>query len=280
MTLPPPSLPHNGTTAHGYGFDEAGRGCLAGPVVASVVFFSEKTDWNKLAGLDDSKKLNEKKRNALVPLILSEAKAYGIGLSWQGEVDEINIINATFRAMCRAFICMHRKSPFIANVPVYIDGNLLIRESAWQACASIPPTTWHTAYFPPLCFFSENPAGEDLPQSQDRAKEEGQGAPQKQKVQGVQVIPQGIPFSQQQAVIGGDGLIASISAASILAKTTRDSLMNRLDSFFPLYGFAKHKGYGTKHHREALLEHGPCPLHRRSFIQKIFGQQRQLSFFS
>ncbi len=284
-TTPPPS--HK---AHGYGFDEAGRGCLAGPVVASVVYFSSRTNWDRLKGLDDSKKLTEKKRLALAPLILEEAQAYGIGLSWQGEIDKINIINATFRAMCRAFILMQRNfteplasalqlkaapslapspsSPrpnsVIPAPPVFIDGNLLIREDAWRACAQTPPHLWHSFYFPPVQGLGKPLDTEHLIQTQDHDTQE---------------LVREFPFPHQQAVVGGDGLVACISAASILAKTTRDALMGRFDKFFPHYGFKSHKGYGTKHHREAIVRHGPCLLHRHSFIQKILGDQRQLSLF-
>ena len=283
--------------AHGYGFDEAGRGCLAGPVVASVVYFSSATNWERLEGLDDSKKLTEKKRLALVPLILEEAQAYGIGLSWQGEIDEINIINATFRAMCRAFILMQRNfaaplasalqenpipsptrslssphpHPVISTIPpispatpVFIDGNLLIREDAWQACAQRPPSLWHSFYFPPVQGLGKPLDTEHLIQTQEHDTQE---------------LVREFPFPHQQAVVGGDGLVACISAASILAKTTRDALMDRFDKFFPHYGFKNHKGYGTKRHREAIVQHGPCPLHRHSFIQKTLGDQQQLSLF-
>ena len=276
----PPSLDNGDDTAHlyCYGVDEAGRGCLAGPVVAAIVLFPPQTAWENLAGLNDSKKLSATKRMALVPHILREASAYGIGLSWQKEVDEVNIINATFRAMCRAFIHMERRFSPLPHAPVYIDGNLPVRLTAWEACTRVPPHHWHTPYFPEGFPLSPPKTIESpLP---PLCEEDVHSPCLQQPLDGEQNNKNPIfPFQNQQPLIGGDGLIASISAASILAKTTRDALMVRLDRFFPHYGFAQHKGYGTKHHREALLRHGPCPLHRHSFIQKILLPEQQLSLF-
>lgn len=188
------------------GVDEAGRGCLAGPVVAAAVYFPPDCDAHALfPGLNDSKKLSAEKRETLYPLIRAHT-VWSLGLSWPREIDEANILNATFRAMARAVSTLR-----LAPLPrLFIDGNHPIRAAAWRHVTSLP----QPAQFP---------------------------------------------------VIKGDGLIPAISAASVLAKVYRDLLMARLDRRYPRYGFAVHKGYGTKAHCEALAASGMCPLHRRSF---------------
>ena len=180
------------------GVDEAGRGPLAGPVCAAAVILPPGLE---IPGLNDSKKLTEKKRCELFDVITSEAVSYGIALVSEKEIDEINILQATFRAMEQAVSRMD-VSPDL----VLVDGN---REP-------------HMPY--PV-----------------------------------------------KTVIKGDSLSASIAAASILAKVTRDRLMEQLDETYPQYGFAVHKGYGTKRHYAALTEHGPCPIHRMSFLKKFYG---------
>lgn len=182
------------------GIDEAGRGPLAGPVVAACVVFEGEVI---LEYLNDSKKVTEKRRNVLFEEIKSTAKAYGIGMASEDEIDKINILEATKLAMKRALDDMGKKTG-ITPCHLLIDAVKL---------ADINIT--------------------------------------------------------QESIIKGDEKSASIAAASILAKVTRDRIMEELDREYPQYGFAKHKGYGTKQHREMLLEHGHCLYHRRSFIGKI-----------
>ena len=182
------------------GVDEAGRGPLAGPVCAAAVILPEHCD---IPGLNDSKKLSEKKREALYDVIIKKAVAYGIALVDNREIDRINILNATYRAMESAVGKLGVAADF-----AIIDGNRL----------------------------------------PDRLQ---------------------IPM---QAVVKGDAKSVSIAAASILAKVTRDRLMLQMDEIYPVYGFAKHKGYGTKLHCEMLLKHGACEIHRQTFIQKILQQ--------
>lgn len=180
------------------GVDEAGRGPLAGPVCAAAVILPTHLD---LPGLNDSKKLTDKRRRALFPLIQEQAVAYGIGLASHEEIDEMNILQATYLAMERAMAQLQGKADL-----ALIDGN--------------------------------------------RAKDFG------------------IPV---QTVVHGDSLSANIAAASILAKVTRDDIMLELAKEYPAYGFDVHKGYGTKAHYEALREHGPCPIHRMTFLKKFYG---------
>ena len=182
------------------GVDEAGRGPLAGPVCAAAVILPEHL---QIPGLTDSKKLTDKKRRELFPIIQEQAIAYGIGLASESEIDEINILQATFLAMRRALDQLSVR-PEIA----LIDGN---RETDF-----------------------------------------------------------GLPV---KTVVKGDSLSANIAAASILAKVTRDNLMVELAEKYPEYGFEIHKGYGTKAHYEALGTYGPCPIHRRSFLKKFYGEK-------
>jgi ribonuclease HII len=174
------------------GVDEAGRGPLAGPVVAAACILP--VDFN-LPGLNDSKKLAEKKREHLAVLIKEQALAYSISFVGPEEIDLLNILQATKVAMKRALAGLKISPDY-----VLVDG---------------------------------------------RDKLE-------------------IPI-KQEAIIGGDRLIASIAAASILAKVARDKAMKEIHKVFPVYGFDRHKGYGTKFHLEALKKYGPCPIHRRSF---------------
>jgi len=178
------------------GVDEAGRGPLAGPVFAAAVILPYKTE---IPGVDDSKKLTEKKREELFNIILKSASAYAIASADHKEIDEYNILNATYLAMNRAIADLSIK-PSIA----LIDGN---RNS-------------------------------------------------------------GIKF-KSKCIIGGDGLSASIAAASILAKVSRDRFMIKIADLYPEYMFDKHKGYGTKLHYEKLREHGPSEIHRISFLRNL-----------
>ena len=181
------------------GVDEVGRGPLAGPVCAAAVILPRET---VIDGLNDSKKLPDKKRRELYDIITERAVAYGIAFASEQEIDEVNILQATFLAMERA---MEKLS--VRPQLALIDGN--------------------------------------------RAKDFG------------------LPV---RTIVSGDALSASIAAASILAKVTRDRLMEELDGEYPQYGFAVHKGYGTKRHYEALRAFGPCPIHRRTFLKKFYGE--------
>lgn len=180
------------------GVDEAGRGPLAGPVCAAAVILPRDIE---IEGLNDSKKLTEKRREALYDIIVKEAVAYGIAFATEREIDEINILQATFSAMRRAIEQLSVRPDMIL-----VDGN---RE----------------------------------PQSD-------------------------IPV---KTIVKGDSLSANIAAASILAKVTRDRFMLEQDKLYPEYGFALHKGYGTKAHYAALTQHGACPIHRRTFLKKFYG---------
>lgn len=182
------------------GVDEAGRGPLAGPVCAAAVILPPNIE---IPGLNDSKKLSDKKRRELFPIIQEKAIAYGIGFADHGEIDERNILQATFLAMERAIANLSVK-PELA----LIDGN--------------------------------------------RAKDFG------------------IPV---RTVIHGDSLSASIAAASVLAKVTRDDVMLQMAQEYPGYGFEIHKGYGTKAHYAAIGELGMCPIHRRTFLKKFYGTE-------
>lgn len=182
------------------GVDEAGRGPLAGPVCAAAVILPANLE---IPGLTDSKKLTDKKRRELYPVIMEQAIAYGIGFASEQEIDEINILQATFLAMQRAIDQLSVK-PDLA----LIDGN--------------------------------------------RKKDFGVPA---------------------KTVVKGDSLSASIAAASILAKVTRDNLMLEQAETYPQYKFDIHKGYGTKAHYEALREFGPCPIHRMTFLKKFYGEK-------
>lgn len=182
------------------GVDEAGRGPLAGPVCAAAVILPEHL---QIPGLNDSKKLTDKKRRELFPVIQEQAIAYGIGLASEQEIDEINILQATFLAMRRALEQLTVR-PEIA----LIDGN---RETDF-----------------------------------------------------------GLPV---KTVVKGDSLSANIAAASVLAKVTRDNIMVELAQQYPEYGFEIHKGYGTKAHYQALRTYGPCPIHRKTFLKKFYGEK-------
>lgn len=179
------------------GVDEAGRGPLAGPVCAAAVILPAGID---IPGLNDSKKLSDKRRRELYPIIKENAIAYGIAFADHNEIDEINILQATYLAMERA-IAMLEVKPQLALV----DGN--------------------------------------------RAKDFG------------------IPV---ETIVHGDSLSASIAAASVLAKVTRDDYMLDMAKIYPEYGFDIHKGYGTKAHYAALTEYGACPIHRMSFLKKFY----------
>lgn len=182
------------------GVDEAGRGPLAGPVYAAAVILPRDLE---IPGLTDSKKLSDKKRRELFPIIKEQAVAFGIGVASEKEIDEINILQATFLAMKRALEKLSVR-PDLA----LIDGN---RETDF-----------------------------------------------------------GVPA---KTVVKGDSLSASIAAASILAKVSRDDYMMELVQKYPQYGFDIHKGYGTKAHYQALREFGPSEVHRMTFLKSFYGKK-------
>jgi ribonuclease HII len=181
------------------GVDEAGRGPLAGPVVAGAVILPQDPELVAeliRRGLRDSKKVSEKRREQLYDFITEHASSWAVALVSEKMIDEINIFQATLRAMREA---VEKLAPSPDHL--LIDGN----------------ATLHGIYI------------------------------------------------DQTALPKADERIISVSAASILAKVTRDRLLDQLDLEYPCYGFARHKGYGTKQHLDALREIGPCPIHRRSF---------------
>lgn len=178
------------------GIDEAGRGPLLGPVYAAAVILPLDIE---IEGLNDSKKLSEKKRERLFDVIREKAVAYGIGSASAEEIDTVNILQATFLAMKRAYEAL----PVPAGW-VLVDGNRM----------------------PPL------------------------------------PVP-------GEAIVKGDAQCASIAAASILAKVSRDRALQELDLKYPQYGFAKHKGYGTKAHYEAIKQYGILPEHRKTFLKNL-----------
>ena len=180
------------------GIDEAGRGPLAGPVVAGAVILPEGC---RILYLNDSKKLSEKRREELFSEIKEKAVSWAIGVVSPEEIDEINILKATYKAMRQAF----------------------------EKLSPVPQVLLNDAV----------------------------------------TIPGLSPALVQVPIIKGDAKSVSIAAASILAKVTRDHMMAEYDKLYPEYGFAKHKGYGTAAHIATVREHGPCPIHRRSFITRF-----------
>jgi ribonuclease HII len=178
------------------GIDEAGRGPLAGPVVAAAVVMPQGFF---LPNVDDSKRLTGSVRAELYAQICAGAAGVGIGIVGHAEIDRVNILNATLDAMEQAVAALPEEPEFLL-----IDGNRYGR-------GRVPHAT----------------------------------------------------------IIGGDALCFSVAAASIVAKVTRDRLMVEFDREFPGYGFARHKGYGTREHREAILRQGFCPIHRRTFTRRL-----------
>lgn len=258
------------STAH-IGVDEAGRGCLAGPVVAGAALFPREFSFAELLpGLDDSKKLSPAKRDALAPLVRQHALAWGIGISWQEEIDAVNILNATFRAMSRA---VHALAACGAGgvggarlfpLPVLIiDGNHTIPEIQWKRSIEYACPDFAAGILEDI---------EGLPTSAWSLGALGNGS---------SGIPDSapsttyLPLPPQHFLVQGDSRCPAVAAASILAKTTRDAIMAALDRAFPGYAFAEHKGYGTATHLKALEVHGPCPLHRKTF-RKVRPEERQL----
>lgn len=180
------------------GCDEAGAGPLAGPVYAAAVILAPGTE---LPGLNDSKKLTEKKREALFPLIQEKALSWAVAWVDAEEIDCTDILSARMKAMQLAIDRLNPTADF-----ALIDGN----------------------------------------------RDRGRSA---------------AIITEHRMIIKGDSLSASIAAASILAKVSRDRFMVEQDRLYPAYGFARHKGYGTAQHREAIARLGPCPIHRRTFLK-------------
>lgn len=192
---------HNEGYKYIAGVDEAGRGPLAGGVYAAAVILPCDAI---IEGLDDSKKLTEKKREALYDKIIEKAIAYSIYAVDEHRIDEINILNATHEAMNGAVNNLKIQPDF-----VLIDGNSIKNMSL-----------------------------------------------------------------KHETVVKGDAKCLCIAAASVLAKVARDRYIIEVSKQYPEYGFEKHKGYGTKAHNEAILAHGPCPIHRRTFLKKLLGESR------
>jgi len=229
------------------GVDEAGRGPLAGPVCAGAVMLDPA---HPISGLADSKKLSEKKRHQLAPLIKAHAAAWGIGWASVEEIDELNILRATFLAMSRALAeCMTRlhAAQNVLTAPLSADQGLT--EQVWPARFSV-----------------------DQVLQQVLVQVDGNQSPAAYRG------PWHWPYATQ-TVIKGDEKVAAISAASILAKTARDAVMRALHEHYPAYGFAQHAGYGTAQHMASLLQHGPSPVHRKSFapVSRLLGVSSKVS---
>lgn len=188
---------YNTGLKHIAGIDEAGRGPLAGPVVVGIAIM--KPD-SFIEGVNDSKKISEKKREKLYEQITEEAIDWAVGIVDQTEIDEINILNATKKALHMA----------ISNLKIKPDRILVDALEHIDTC--------------------------------------------------------GVPYT---SIIKGDAKVYSISCASIIAKVTRDRMMQEYDEIYPQYGFAGHKGYGTAKHIQAIKDFGPCPIHRKSFIKNF-----------
>jgi ribonuclease HII len=194
------------TQRNGYqyiaGIDEAGRGPLAGPVVSAAVILPPGF---ACQGVTDSKKLSEKRRETLFPLIMAQAMAVGIGVADHREIDRINILAASLLSMKRAVQNLALGPDFLSSD--FLRPDFLLIDGKFTIDMDLP----------------------------------------------------------QQAIVKGDSRSISIAAASIIAKVTRDRYMAKLHQTYPRYNFIQHKGYPTKAHRQALIEHGPCPFHRTTF---------------
>ena len=187
------------------GIDEAGRGPLAGPVVVACSLMPKDS---MIEGVNDSKKIAEKKRERIYEEIIKEAIAYGEGIITKEEIDRINILNATKKGLTIAIKELEEK----------LEKQNLKRPEVILVDA----------------------------------------------LTGIDTL--GIPY---KSIIHGDAISYSIACASIIAKVTRDRIMKQMDEIYPQYGFAKHKGYGTAAHMQAIRENGLCPIHRRSFVKNI-----------
>lgn len=190
------------------GIDEAGRGPLAGPVVVACALMPRDS---MIEGVNDSKKIAEKKREKLYELITEEAISYGVGIIGQKEIDEINILEATKKGLTMAIKDMEEKLKQKPELGIIKPDAILV-----DALTKIDTD--------------------------------------------------GIPY---KSIIHGDAISYSIACSSIIAKVTRDRIMRQWDEVYPQYGFAKHKGYGTATHIQAIKEYGLCPLHRISFTKNF-----------
>lgn len=179
------------------GIDEAGRGPLAGPVVVASVIMPRDS---MIEGVNDSKKVSEKKREEIYQKIVEEAISYGVGIIDQDKIDEINILNATKLGLTTSI------------KELKVKPNIILVDA----------------------------------------------------LRGIDTL--GIPY---ESIIKGDAKTYSIAAASIIAKVTRDRIMRQWDEIYPMYGFEKHKGYGTAAHIQAIKEYGLCPIHRKSFTKNF-----------
>ena len=193
------------------GIDEAGRGPLAGPVVVVCCLMPKES---MIEGVNDSKKISEKKRELLYEQITNEAISYGIGIIDQKEIDEINILQATKKGLTIAIKDMEAKLAEKPELGIIKPDAILV-----DALTKIDTD--------------------------------------------------GIPY---KSIIHGDAISYSIACASIIAKVTRDRIMRQWDEIYPQYGFAKHKGYGTAAHIQAIKQYGICPLHRLSFVKNIINK--------
>jgi len=206
------------------GTDEAGRGCLAGPVTAAAVLLPEAFE-NIL--LNDSKQLSEKNREKLKPIVEETAISFAVTHIFPNEIDEINILNASMKAMQESILKLNCKPEFII-----VDGN--------------------------------RPLNGKLGINQKTGKIFTQ-----EEITILKSIP-------NISIIKGDSKYLSIAAASILAKTYRDTYMEKIHEEFPMYNWKKNKGYPTKDHREAIRKYGPCKYHRMSF--RLLPEQLSLEF--
>lgn len=188
---------NNSNISYICGIDEAGRGPLAGPVVVASVIMPRDS---AIEGVNDSKKVSEKKREELYDKIIEEAISYGVGIIDHEQIDELNILNATKLGLTTSLQELDTKP------------NLILVDALNK------------------------------------------------------IDTLGIPY---KSIIKGDALCYSISCASIIAKVTRDRIMRQWDEIYPMYGFEKHKGYGTAFHIQAIKEYGLCPIHRRSFTKNF-----------
>ena len=178
------------------GIDEAGRGPLAGPVVAAAVVFDEGVT---IEHVDDSKKLTERQRKFLFDIIVAKALSVAVGIVYENDIDVINILNATKLAMRKALSGLTVKPDIVLIDALKLDGIMI----------------------------------------------------------------------KQIPIVRGDSLSFTIAAASIIAKVTRDRIIDEFDTQYPEYGFKNHKGYGTPEHIEAIRRYGACPIHRQSFLKNI-----------
>ena len=222
------------------GCDEAGRGCLAGSVFAAAVILPD--DYQN-EGLNDSKKLTEKKRYALREEIQRDAIAWAVGIVTAEEIDKINILNASILAMHRALDQLK-----VRPEAIIVDGNKF------------------KPYYEPL-----------EPKAEDARTDDGEVATSNSAVNSPASSLREKEALPHTTIVKGDGKYLAIAAASILAKTYRDDYMNAIDKEYPMYQWKKNKGYPTKAHYQGIREHGPSPYHRLTFAG-VVEKQLELPF--